>query len=112
MDVYRCARLRSGRKGFFNHNTEDAMTLTPGESQPGFTELFAQLGLPNDPESIEQFIRQHRPLPEGVLLHDAAFWSPQQAQMLKEKIKCDDDWAIVVDQLNVVLQEKPDLGKL
>ena len=28
------------------------MSLIPGESQPGFTELFAQLGLPNDPASI------------------------------------------------------------
>jgi hypothetical protein len=88
------------------------MTLTPGESQPGFTELFAQLGLPDDPASIAQFIRQHAPLPEGMFLHHAPFWTPQQAQMLKEKISCDDDWAIVVDQLNVALHEKPDLDKL
>lgn len=88
------------------------MSLTPGESQPGFTELFAQLGLPNDPESIKQFILTHKPLAEGVLLHDAPFWNRQQAQMLKEKIKCDDDWAIVIDQLNTALHEKPDLARL
>ena len=88
------------------------MSLTPGESQPGFTELFAQLGLPNDPDSIAQFIRQHAPLPEAVFLHHAPFWSPQQAQMLKEKIKCDDDWAIVVDQLNAALREPVDIDKL
>ena len=74
-------------------------TLTPGVSQPGFTELFAQLGLDNDEASIQAFLRQHHPLADDVLLHDAPFWSPQQAQMLKEKIRCDDDWAIVVDQL-------------
>lgn len=88
------------------------MSLTPGESQPGFTELFAQLGLPNDPDSIAQFIRQHAPLPEEVFLHHAPFWSPQQAQMLKEKIKCDDDWAIVVDQLNAALRKPVDIDKL
>jgi len=32
--------------------------------------------------------------------------------MLKEKIRCDDDWAIVVDQLSVALRKKPDLHKL
>jgi len=88
------------------------MTLIPGETQPGFTELFAQLGLDNDEASIAQFIRQHTPLADDVLLHDAPFWSPQQAQMLKEKIKCDDDWAIVVDQLNVALRVKPTLEKI
>jgi len=87
-------------------------TLTPGVSQPGFTELFAQLGLDNDEASIQAFLRQHHPLADDVLLHDAPFWSPQQAQMLKEKIRCDDDWAIVVDQLSVALRKKPDLHKL
>ena len=86
-------------------------TLTPGESQPGFTELFAQLGLPNDEASIQQFIRPHHPLADDLQLHDAPFWSPQQAQMLKEKIRCDDDWAIVVDQLSLALRKAPELHK-
>jgi hypothetical protein len=99
-------------KAFSHHNMEDAMTtLTPGESQPGFTELFAQLGLPNDEASIQQFIRQHHPLADDLQLHDAPFWSPQQAQMLKEKIRCDDDWAIVVDQLSLALRKAPELHK-
>lgn len=85
------------------------MTLIPGESQSGFTELFAQLGLPNDPDSIAQFILAHRPLPENMLLHDAPFWTPQQARMLQENIRCDDDWAIVVDQLNAALHTAPAL---
>ncbi len=88
------------------------MSLIPGESQPGFTELFAQLGLPNDPDSIQQFIAHHRPLPEGMLLHEAPCWNRQQAQMLRERLYCDDDWAIVIDQLNAALHEKPDLNQL
>ena len=88
------------------------MSLTPGDSQPSFTSLFEQLGLESDPDSIARFIHQHRPLDEGVHIYEAPFWTPQQAMMLKEKLKCDDDWAIVVDQLNVALHEKPDLDKL
>ena len=88
------------------------MALTPGESQPGFTELFAQLGLDNDPESIARFIRNHSPLPEGMLLHEAPMWTRAQAQMLKEGLMCDDDWSIVVDQLNAALHEKVDISKL
>ena len=88
------------------------MPLTPGESQPGFTELFAQLGLDNDPDSIARFLRQHSPLPEGMLLHQAPMWSKAQAQMLKEQLSCDNDWTIVVDQLNAALHEKIDVKKL
>jgi uncharacterized protein involved in type VI secretion and phage assembly len=99
-------------KSFFMHRAEDPMTLTPGESQPSFTDLFDQLGLDSDPESIKRFLQQHAPLPEGIHVYDAAFWTPQQAMMLKEKLKCDDDWAIVVDQLSAALHERPDLDKL
>lgn len=89
-----------------------AMFLNPGESQPSFTDLFNQLGLESDPDSIARFIQQHRPLPEGMEIYDAPFWSPQQGQLLKETLKCDADWAIVVDQLNAALHEKPDLDQL
>lgn len=88
------------------------MSLTPGDSQPSFTALFEQLGLDSDPESIARFIQEHKPMDEAQHIYEAPFWSPQQAQLLKEKIKSDDDWAIVVDQLNVALHETPDLQKL
>lgn len=88
------------------------MSLTPGESQPSFTTLFEQLGLESDPDSIARFLKQHAPLDEGIHIYEAKFWTPQQAQLLKEKLKCDDDWAIVVDQLNAALHEHPDLDKL
>lgn len=68
------------------------------------TELFAQLGLGNTPEEIAHFAVVHRPIPETVRLADASFWTPAQAQFLREEISEDADWAEVVDQLNVMLR--------
>ncbi len=72
-----------------------------------FSELFAQLGLPNDEASIRQFIATHAPLPDAMRLEDAPFWSPSQAQLLREERLDDADWAMVVDQLNVALHAGP-----
>lgn len=69
-----------------------------------FSELFAQLGLASDGESIRRFIAEHRPLPGDVMLEDAAFWTPAQAQLLRETIADDADWAEVVDHLNAALR--------
>lgn len=66
--------------------------------------LFAQLGLPNDEASIQEFIRSHGPLPETVDLFHAPFWTESQAKMLHESLIADDDWAIPIDQLNVSLR--------
>jgi hypothetical protein len=65
--------------------------------------LFAQLGLPSDQASIDQFITTHSPLPEGMKLADAPFWTPAQASFLREEILEDADWAEIVDQLNACL---------
>lgn len=65
--------------------------------------LFAQLGQPNDNAAINQFITTHRPLPDNTLLEDAAFWSPSQAAFLREEILEDADWAQVIDELNAAL---------
>ncbi|MBI5783916.1 MAG: DUF2789 domain-containing protein [Rhodocyclales bacterium] len=62
--------------------------------------LFAQLGLPNDPASIDAFIAAHRPLPDDVALADAPFWTPAQAAFLAEELQADADWAEVIDELN------------
>ena len=70
-----------------------------------FTDLFAQLGLPSDPASIEAFLRSHSPLPDDVRLADAPFWTPQQAQFLKEELREDADWAMAVDELNQRLHQ-------
>ena len=69
-----------------------------------FSELFAQLGLPDDDASIGAFIRNHRPLPPDMLLAQAPFWTPAQAALLNDEVRRDADWAEVVDQLNVALR--------
>lgn len=71
-----------------------------------FHDLFEQLGLPNDNDSIRRFIERHSPLPDDVLLADASFWTPAQATFLREEILEDADWAEVVDNLNVALRAK------
>ena len=38
-------------------------------------------------------------------LADAFFWSPSQAELLREEILDDADWAEVVDQLDVLLRK-------
>jgi len=67
------------------------------------SQLFEQLGLPGDEESIQRFVVDHRPLPEGMKLADAPFWSAGQKQFLREQFIDDADWAEVVDQLNMML---------
>lgn len=73
---------------------------SPTHSLPA---LFKQLGLPEDALSIDQFITSHSPLKADVLLADALFWTPAQAQFLREEILDDADWAEIVDQLNLLL---------
>ncbi len=65
--------------------------------------LFAQLGLPSDETSIENFIRINH-LPPGILLENAVFWSAGQALFLHESIAEDADWAEVVDHLDAMLR--------
>ncbi|KQB51525.1 hypothetical protein AQS70_17850 [Pseudomonas endophytica] len=66
--------------------------------------LFEQLGLASDDTSIEAFIAKNQ-VPEDVKLADAPFWKPAQSQLLKEKINADDNWAIVIDELNERLHQ-------
>jgi hypothetical protein len=68
-----------------------------------FSELFAQLGLPDDNASIGEFIMKHRPLGPTVMLADAPFWTTAQAQLLREQLRQDADWAEIIDQLNAAL---------
>lgn len=68
--------------------------------------LFAQLGRPDDEAAIARFIESHRPLAGGVRLHEAAFWSPAQAAFLREALLDDADWAEVADELNTNLHAR------
>lgn len=69
------------------------------------SELFQQLGLPHEPAEIDTFVRLHRPLPGEMRLHEAPFWNEGQARFLRDTFVADNDWAEVVDQLNVMLHE-------
>jgi hypothetical protein len=69
-----------------------------------FSELFAQLGLPADEAGIRSFLAAHSPLPTGIRLADAIFWTPSQAALLREEILEDADWAEVVDRLDAALR--------
>lgn len=71
-----------------------------------FSELFKQLGLPDDPVGIDQFITSHSPLKNEIKLVDAPFWKPEQRAFLKESIENDADWAQAFDQLNEALRNK------
>lgn len=73
-----------------------------------FSELFAQLGLPDDEASIRHFIATHAPLPEAMRLEEAPFWTPAQAQLLREERLEDADWIVVIDQLNVAMHATPE----
>ncbi|WP_041522353.1 DUF2789 domain-containing protein [Gilvimarinus agarilyticus] len=66
--------------------------------------LFDQLGLPSNPEAIEQFIASHRPMAADVKLADAPFWSDSQQRFLQQAISDDADWAEVVDELDALLR--------
>ena len=67
------------------------------------TNLFLQLGLDATPEGVARFISENR-LADDVNFLDAEFWSTGQRQFLEEKLNSDDDWAVVVDQLNEALR--------
>ena len=71
-----------------------------------FHELFKQLGLECAPAAIEAFLRMHVPIPPGVTLPDASFWSPAQAAFLRDALAADSDWAEVVDALNAALRRE------
>lgn len=68
-----------------------------------FSELFAQLGLPNSEAEIRAFIAAHRPLPPQMALAEASFWTPAQVALLQEQLREDADWAELIDQLNLAL---------
>ena len=68
--------------------------------------LFFQLGLADDAENICRFIEKHRPVPCGVTLPEADFWTKAQADFLVEAIMADSDWCMLVDELDICLREE------
>lgn len=72
-----------------------------------FSELFAQLGLLDEPENIADFLAKHRGMADGMRLPDAPYWTPAQAQFLRESLRQDSDWTGLVDQLSQALEAEP-----
>ncbi len=64
------------------------------------TDLFAQLGLPASPAAIQAFIETHRRDAAHLALPDAPFWTPAQAEFLRDQVQNDADWASVIDALD------------
>ena len=73
------------------------------EQQPTLQLLFEQLGLDSDDASIENFIRTHQ-LPAEQKLHEYSFWS-QSKVIFKSHWEKDDEWIVVIDELNEQLHE-------
>lgn len=72
-----------------------------------FSDLFAQLGLPDDAEGIDKFISTHSPLDPDTKLVDAPFWNESQRKFLKDAyIEDADQWIMMIDQLNVILHSE------
>mgnify|MGYP000625113383 CR=1 FL=1 len=65
--------------------------------------LFAQMGLPSEPEQVNQFLREHR-LFENQVIAQADFWSPAQAAFIMEATAQDSDWTELVDHLDAALR--------
>jgi hypothetical protein len=102
--LIRCHRFINGINGA-HHRTGfsrqgDHMELTT----PTLATLFEQLGLESNQASIDAFVSSHF-LPENIKLSEADFWTPQQARFLKEELREDAEWALVVDELNERLHQ-------
>ena len=67
--------------------------------------LFLQLGLPGEAQAIDAFLAGHR-LHAGTALAQAPFWSPAQAEFLREALADDSDWAEAADELAMLLSQK------
>lgn len=66
--------------------------------------LFQQLGLDSSIEGIEKFIDTHR-LDLNTPMPEADFWTDAQRDFIISHWKKDDEWAIVIDQLNEQLHD-------
>ena len=76
-----------------------------------FSELFAQLGLPNDNQSISHFLTIHASMADRERLPDAPYWTPSQAAFLRESLTHDSDWTGLVDQLSLALRRPAEAMK-
>lgn len=67
------------------------------------SDLFTQLGLPDDSASIDDFIASHCPMPATQYVEQLPAWSESQSDFLREARAEDADWAELVDLLDTML---------
>ena len=79
-----------------------------GTTQHHMSDLFAQLGLPNDDQSIADFLLLHTTKVKDFRLPDLPFWSISQAAFLKESLVQDSEWSGLADQLSSALRAPKD----
>lgn len=66
--------------------------------------LFEQLGLDSSDQAIERFVVSAEPIPSSMALWEAPMWNESQARTLQQMKEEDADWAVVVDELDVMLR--------
>ncbi|GAA4878162.1 DUF2789 domain-containing protein [Ferrimonas pelagia] len=76
------------------------MDTTPKD----MTHLFAQLGLPCEPEAITHFFASHR-LGAGQKLEDAPFWRGAQRAFIMEEMRQDSEWSETIESLDAGLRK-------
>mgnify|MGYP003586209554 CR=1 FL=1 len=90
---------------------DDAAMHAAHQQYTEFGDLFAQLGLPNSPQEIREFVCTHRPIPGHLLLAEAPCFTPSQAAFLAEKrLQDSPTWTILIDKLNALLREYDEPG--
>ncbi len=68
------------------------------------SDLFKQLGLPSDPQSIADFIARHEGACRDCALPHAPIWTESQKNFLCEAIAEDADWALPAETLSSLLR--------
>ena len=90
---------------------DDAAMHAAHQQYTEFSDLFAQLGLPNAPHEVREFVCTHRPIPGHLLLAEAPCFTPSQAAFLTEKrLQDSPTWTILIDKLNALLREYDEPG--
>ncbi|WP_340677649.1 DUF2789 family protein [Paraglaciecola sp.] len=68
------------------------------------SDLFAQLGLSSDQQSMSEFVQKNAGLPAEIKIENADIWTKQQGDFLRTALVEDAEWAELIDQLNVLLR--------
>lgn len=71
-----------------------------GEPNYKINDLFAQLGMDNSDEAIDQFIDNNQ-LAKDEELVNSDIWTEKQRMFLQEEWKKDAVWVEIIDDLNV-----------